>query len=331
MRDLKIKVNKKGAIDIGELAKTLEETKDEALSLVRNTYPYKIPKGYMSWRLLSSIISMGIVGIEHKRLLFSQDRASFLHAHKCTLWFVQNAPIYCLKESILEPLLKTDVLNSKQILKDLKPQISSFILLFPSGSIMSSENAPVEFCIVHLSDRLHPENSQGSAHGVVVPHLSHEHDINLHWSTVDSDGTVWFSGMGLYPDGRLESNNESVGLNAIKSKDAEFLNKMRSLVLQCFLLMQYEPETISNVVSEEIQQKARPKGFAAPLNETKSLYPRWLSEPKSRRSSPSIDLGGTHASPSAHWRRGHWREAAVGVGRNEKRWTWVRPAFVNPG
>ncbi len=46
------------------------------------------------------------------------------------------------------------------------------------------------------------------------------------------------------------------------------------------------------------------------------------------RKEPSEYLGGTHASPKPHWRRGHWRMALVGKGRAEKKLVFVRPVFV---
>jgi hypothetical protein len=38
---------------------------------------------------------------------------------------------------------------------------------------------------------------------------------------------------------------------------------------------------------------------------------------------------GTHKK--SHWRRGHWRQQAVGTGRNERKLVWIRPTLVNAG
>lgn len=32
---------------------------------------------------------------------------------------------------------------------------------------------------------------------------------------------------------------------------------------------------------------------------------------------------------SPHWRRGHWRRVAIGVGRLDRKWRWFRPVLVN--
>lgn len=47
--------------------------------------------------------------------------------------------------------------------------------------------------------------------------------------------------------------------------------------------------------------------------------------------SPSPSNGGGHARVAAHWRRGHFRQQAVGVGRSERRLTWIEPTFVGLG
>lgn len=44
--------------------------------------------------------------------------------------------------------------------------------------------------------------------------------------------------------------------------------------------------------------------------------------------SPGQDLGGTHASPKSHWRRGHWRMQPFGKGLTEKKRIFIRPIFI---
>jgi len=36
-----------------------------------------------------------------------------------------------------------------------------------------------------------------------------------------------------------------------------------------------------------------------------------------------------HASPSTHWRRGHWRNQAIGKERKENKLIWIEPVLVN--
>lgn len=49
-------------------------------------------------------------------------------------------------------------------------------------------------------------------------------------------------------------------------------------------------------------------------------------------SKPSEAAGkGTHASPCAHWRRGHWRRQRTGLGRKHVTMVWIRPVLVGRG
>lgn len=41
-------------------------------------------------------------------------------------------------------------------------------------------------------------------------------------------------------------------------------------------------------------------------------------------------LGGHHASPRGHWRRGHYRAVPCGPGRTQRRTVWIEPVFVSP-
>jgi hypothetical protein len=55
---------------------------------------------------------------------------------------------------------------------------------------------------------------------------------------------------------------------------------------------------------------------------------RWIGKNFriARESSP--DRGGTHASPQAHWRRGHWHRVRHGQGKQEVKLNWYQPVFV---
>lgn len=45
-------------------------------------------------------------------------------------------------------------------------------------------------------------------------------------------------------------------------------------------------------------------------------------------SRPGADLGGTHASPRMHWRRGHFRNQVFGEGRAKTKIIWLEPCLV---
>jgi hypothetical protein len=130
--------------------------------------------------------------------------------------------------------------------------------------------------------------------------------------SIEFDGSINFEG------------GQSEGSASFEDGDDRFLNTLRSLVLQCFLALQYQPELLSDV-----ELPTQKKGFSKP-NEQEPSYrvPRWLGKDfKSKRSSESST--GTHSSPRTHWRRGHWRRVAVGQGRTERKVIWIQPVLVN--
>jgi hypothetical protein len=320
-----IRAGKNGNVSIAEICRMFESSNDSTLSFVRRERPYKIPTRYLEWRYISSIIAAALVAIDNK-LIQENDLATFLHSHRLALWLIKQAPIYCLSESIIEAFEGTDIECKPDILRMLKPSMYSFLLLFPKGLIKSGENSPVEFATVNVSDKEKPEEAHGSYKGFEVPYLAHEHDINIHFSCIDNDGNVFFSGMGLYPDGTVKYNEkDELGLNKSEDADRQFLKKMRSLVLQTLFVLQYEPELLTEPSANSYTVSG--KGFASSklVEKEVTLKPRILSFAESKPRSKSIPLGGTHASPRPHPRRGHWRRIGD---ENNRKLAWVKPAFV---
>lgn len=325
-----IYTNERGQVSLQETTRILEKHEDKLLTLVRRTYPYKFPSNYLHWRYLSSAIAMGLSCVEAGAKTYWKDRASYLHSHKCALWFVNSSPVYCMKSDLLQAMLQTDIGSNAKVLQEIRVNIPGFILLFPHANIITPDSTSLDFCLVHLSDRDRPERSSGSKHGIEVPHLSQQHKINIHWSAIDNFGTVWYSGAGLTDDGTVEYSEIPLGLAEITNKDKEFLKTMRSLVLQVYLLLQFQPDRLTDVQSSEVIIPSKVKGFAPINNSEKFLYPRWLGRKYETKTSPSYkENTSTHASPITHWRRGHWREAAVGQGRQEKKWIWIEPMIIN--
>lgn len=329
MKDIKIQVNHKGAISLEETCKLLESQKSEDLKLVRSIYPYKFPTGYIKWSILSAVVASGIIGNRNRNVHARRDLAGSLNCHKLALWFTQHAPVYCLRENLLESLLNTDITDSAEILKDLEPTIPTFILLFPKDKIISPEGSAVEFCVIHLSKKNQPEYSQGKAYGVEVPYLKHDHPINMHWSAIENEGIGWYSGTGLTADGKIEFSNVSVGQSKINQNDINFLAQMRSIVLQVFLLLQYEPDILKDVRADETPTP-KVQGFQRQKTTEKFLYPRWIDEPVRKARKISSEARGTHASPVTHWRRGHWKTVPCGEGRADRKWVRIAPTMVNP-
>jgi len=73
---------------------------------------------------------------------------------------------------------------------------------------------------------------------------------------------------------------------------------------------------------EESQREGKSKG----KGDSGLWSPKWVGQ-RHRRDTDTIK--GTHASPRTHWRRGHWRNQAIGEGRISRKRLWIKPMLIN--
>ena len=307
-----------------ELTDLADSTCPELLSLVRQVRPYRIPKQFMAWDVLSLHVAVSTYIFQVRPS--GIDRATALHSSRMALWLVQNAPIYCIETSLLRAFERSDVLEANHLFSDLEVAVPTFILMFPRNSVHAPDGGVIDFCVVHLAEVDRPELSAGEAYGLKVACVPHEFKRNLHWSAIDSNGTVWFAGSGLMPDGSIRTTDDMIGRDALSREDREFLQRVRSIILQCLLTLQYMPE----LFSAPAELKASKQGLSRTQthgNRGRFMQPRLIGQ--NYRSAASTAAKGSHASPDTHWRRGHWRRVAVGKGRKERSWAWIKPTIVN--
>ncbi|WP_414755577.1 hypothetical protein [Anabaena sp. CCY 9910] len=281
---------------------------------------YRIPKNYLQWHELASLVALMAEEHENHKLDLAQRFAGHRHA----LWMVQDAPIYCLDKDLQQLFSQTDVGDESAIFKDLITHlpIHSLMLLLPNGGVRSPDGSCVDYLNIHCSDVNHQEWSTGEKYGLKVKYLAHEHDTNIHFGAIDTQGTVWFSGWGINADGKLEQRDGNLGRTKMVDLDKKFLRDLRNIVMQSLMFLSFEQTGIETVTYKETIGH----GFATQEPKERCFYPRWLR--LQEKSQVSIDKGGSHASPSPHWRRGHWRRSAVGEGRVDRKWNWIQPVFV---
>lgn len=115
-------------------------------------------------------------------------------------------------------------------------------------------------------------------------------------------------------------------------EEMDVLGVIAGLVLNAIgvITMARDPENAGYVTEGEMlvrgrttkEKPGKPRAVIPDI-----FSPRWLGEPR-----PAVryfDLGGTHASPVGHWRRGHWRQQPHGEGNKLRRLIWIKPARVN--
>ncbi|MEG4455953.1 hypothetical protein [Microcoleus sp. N9_A1] len=305
----------------------LEDIKKDLLKEIRGDRTYKMPPNYINWHTLSGILSVALssCGSEYAKV----DISAFIHSYRTALWFIKDAPIYCLTEPLITAFDQTDALGKPGILKGWQPSLPTFLLAIPKGLIYTPDGAEVDYLTVSCSDCEHPEWNSGSWHNIHIKPFSLEHERYFQICTVDSLETVWTSGTAVKTDGTLiYDENESLGRHTISIDDKAFLQRIRNLVINVLLTLEFAPDLLMPVTESEI--KTKNKGFMR-INRSSSnvRYPRWLGKNYQNSSVLSVAKR-THNSPCSHWRQGHWRLLESGEG---KRWRdnkriWIQPVWV---
>ncbi len=107
--------------------------------------------------------------------------------------------------------------------------------------------------------------------------------------------------------------------------ERDFANRVNSLVLQTMLYMQLPKQDKARLTSGNVTSKHFRQGF----DPHSPQEPIWLGIEDRQRAIKKQPLGGSHASPVTHWRRGHWRTLGENSDLTSSRLVWIRPTIVN--
>lgn len=106
----------------------------------------------------------------------------------------------------------------------------------------------------------------------------------------------------------------------LEKHDASFLEDLGVLVFGTLMAMNARPSlSIPGKHIRTVTKQDRKSEFWSPNIIGGKYQPRHDS------------LGGTHASPRMHWRRGHFRDQPFGVGNLERKTIWIEPMLVSAG
>lgn len=164
----------------------------------------------------------------------------------------------------------------------------------------------MDYLTISCSDCEHPEWELGKWQNIQIKPFSLKLDRYFQICTVDSLETVWTSGTAVKSDGTLiYDEKESLGRHIISTEDKAFLQRIRNLVINVLLTLEFLPSLLTTVTESEI--KTKNKGFQASYRTFSNVrYPRWLGKNYPSFSVISAEKR-NHFSPCTHWRRGHWR------------------------
>ncbi|WP_333358846.1 hypothetical protein [Microcoleus sp. herbarium14] len=185
----------------------------------------------------------------------------------------------------------------------------------------------MDYLTISCSDYEHPEWNQAKWRDIKIEPFNLKHSLYFQICTVDSNETVWTSGTAIGTDGALIYDETSnIGKSVMSAADREFVQRIRNLVINALLALEFSASLLTDVTETEARQTS--KGFAIDRPSSVARYPRWLGKNYQSKSVLSAEKG-THSSPCTHWRRGHWRVLKSGEG---KRWRdtkrlWIEPFF----
>lgn len=284
-----------------------------------------MPPGYISKRALVEIdLGCLILSDQLPDLLAgdsphnsSSSKSSDSFGSAFNMWADTNSPLYCVTQSMMEALNFTDSLSKKEILENFNLPLKDMMVALPKCSLHcpaseSGNEAYIDFLLVNCGHRIGRLNN-----------------ISIGVFTIDTDGDSWVVSTEIDASGAIVYNQ-----SAYEERHKEFFDKIRNLTVSVLLLLNTSPDSIVSDVlpAETIEDYEKPKGFGKIRSALPPKYPRWIGKNyqiKSQRRQASR-RGGTHASPRAHWRCGHFRRLEPGEG---KRWTeqktlWIEPVFI---
>jgi hypothetical protein len=290
----------------GEIQKIAESRYSSAVSAVRERFPYRLPRGYPSWNLLSAIAGIMLASDPSK----APDHGTGLH---CFLWqaWLRGYPLYCLSTELLRQFEQTDTDGLAALIsEDWQPPAPLFLLALPENAIVSPYGHSVAYVLVCIQT---PELPQ-----LILT----EHPRQISISFTDSNETVWVSGTGFSDNQIIRARNE-LGGAPTSNEDHQWLAEIFAIALQCALALTYLPELVEDHQAVPAQGKPHKPGSKKPV-----LYPRWIGRNFERPRMLGTTTRGHHRSPIAHWRRGHWRRQVCGEGRQDRRLQWIRPTLI---
>lgn len=300
----------------------------ELVGIVRSK-PYKMPKGYIPWQRLSSIIAMNMALVEAGPKYWArQDVPTRITAFKVTQWFLQDAPLYCLSIDLLRAFEQADLSNVYELFKGFETNLPTFMIALPENAVRMQEGGALSFLCVHIANRDRPELSIAEGYGLKVPYLDHEGQKNLHISAIDSQSITWVSGLTVNREGKLYDSGKILSAQGLSAADLSDADRMKKIGLQCLLALAYSPELLEGAggpgSTAKTTKRHRPRAHPQPRS------PRWLRS----QSAPPIrrpHQGGSHASPRPHWRAAHERRVPVGPReKGDRKVVKIGPTWVNP-
>jgi hypothetical protein len=266
-----------------------------------------------------------------------QQTASFMVRHKA---YQQEFPTYLVTPTLVQMLMQTDKLEEPNIDKDSKPPFDAAFFVLPKHLIGTNNGWGYATSLGYAI--LTKQDTEGTP--VHFPEDVGEGARKLYVVVEMSDGTGYYAKLNIDDDGNVESpasqpytdliEDKSVGVALSRPNDAAhhepaFVIQDGPAMLEVATNLVLSLCTYPNMDHEQSTVQCEERTGIAKQKRNKSYKEFWSPAIIGINLHPTgVATQGTHASPHAHLRRGHWRRQHFGKNREEVRRVWIKPVLV---
>jgi hypothetical protein len=306
------------------------------------TKSYRIPNTHMQWPLYRSMMLHGTASIDAARdvadVLFEKRpqhmhglvqlmQGQVTHNNICQMARRYGFPFWLVSRDLCGLLAQTDSLADPNIDTEAKLPFKALHFSLPKGAVMLPDGDSVT--LIGVADLTLRDVMR---HGFDVPPGLEIDERRFYVAGHTASGCCYYSRLPVTDGVVADPSTQEFTLydkDGLPSADAEEQDQgARAADLICgwalrfLIVMNCDPELIEGEVvtgRRKAKRDRRPMDF---------LDPRWLGRRVIRVPVGTLP-GGTHASPTTHWRRGHMARRRCGKGREQTRVVYIRPVLVN--
>lgn len=279
------------------------------------------PQGYHPFRLVGGGCYSMMNQCAHHRTLDQQPSTIQTTAYTIFYQLLRyRLPVYFVAETLARAVAATSP-PPDFVLCDLHWPMPAFVLGFPPAFMKEYVGADLCYINCALLENGEYHVPVVGCPTIVVPRSK----VGIHFF-LRQNGTVGSQVSAYHLDDKLEgvfdryAYVDFTGASAEQQmEDSERLNKVTALVYKLLLVLGTQPALLEHGVC------TRPASVKKGRVRDALWSPNFIG---ARYQPPEHSLGGTHASPRMHWRRGHIRRQPHGPQMLLRKLMWIEPVLV---
>jgi hypothetical protein len=290
--------------------------------------PYRFPKQYVNYQTFLEIVVFSQIA-KASRVEFDPTTALFYA--QCSLWDIEDIPIYGLSQDTLQLFQESKIDNNKDFFENLpESQVTKYCILLPSGVYPTSADGYIELLWIDSirNTSTEPIDMSRELGGVAIVDRVQGKSQRIVTSAIDTN-EVTYCTFADYPKLELKIGNIEAGELADDTLD--IITRLRDLALQIVMAIEFLPEAISL----DLPVTATNKGFSKRSPTANNFWQirkveierkRYIVRQRAERG----ESEGARKSPRPHFRKWHWRRVAVGTEGKGREWRLIPNTYVNP-